>query len=170
MSRPIGVGIGSPFRVGNCASGFDAAARSIEMPRNHPANRQCRRVRLWPLPARARSVPRSVRSAWRVSVVSRSMCGTRQSDRAALTTAPDRRRQAGFGSGRSCTQASWCATGSAISRPMLHLRARYVSKAAILGVPGPIAPVKIEVSFEFQGLGSLGAARGDGFSLASLTA
>jgi hypothetical protein len=53
---------------------------------------------------------------------------------------------------------------------MLHLRARYVSKAAILGVPEQIVPVKIEVPFEFQGLGSLGAARGDGFSLASLTA
>jgi hypothetical protein len=63
-----------------------------------------------------------------------------------------------------------CDTAAPSVALMLHLRARYVSKAAILGVPGPIVPVKIEVSFEFQGLGSLGAARGDGFSLASLTA
>jgi hypothetical protein len=42
---------------------------------------------------------------------------------------------------------------------MLHLRVRYVSKAAILTVPAPLVPVKkIEVPLEFQGLGSLGAA------------
>jgi hypothetical protein len=55
---------------------------------------------------------------------------------------------------------------------MLHLRARYDSKAAILTIPMPQSiGRKIEVPLEFQGLGSLGAAHGgDGFSLASLTA
>ena len=55
---------------------------------------------------------------------------------------------------------------------MLHLRACYVSKAAILTIPmPPKRRSKIEVPLEFQGLGSLGAAHGgDGFSLASLIA
>ena len=55
---------------------------------------------------------------------------------------------------------------------MLHLRACYVSKAAILTIPMPPKHrSKIEVPLEFQGLGSLGAAHGgDGFSLANLTA
>jgi F-type H+-transporting ATPase subunit delta len=55
---------------------------------------------------------------------------------------------------------------------MLHLRARYDSKAAILTIPMPPKHrSKIEVPLEFQGLGSLGAAHGgDGFSLANLTA
>jgi hypothetical protein len=54
---------------------------------------------------------------------------------------------------------------------MLRLRARYVSKAAILTSPRHSAPVKIKVSIEFQGLRSIGAAiSGDGFTLASLTA
>src|SRR5512140_2412191 len=41
---------------------------------------------------------------------------------------------------------------------MLHLRSRYVSKAAILTVPAQPCRPKIEVPLEFQGLGSLGAA------------
>jgi F-type H+-transporting ATPase subunit delta len=54
---------------------------------------------------------------------------------------------------------------------MLHLRVRYVSKAAIFKDGYGLCPSKIEVPLEFQGLGSLGAAScGDGFSLASLTA
>jgi F-type H+-transporting ATPase subunit delta len=53
---------------------------------------------------------------------------------------------------------------------VLHLRARYVSKAAIFKGGCYLCPLKIEVPLEFQGLGSLGAAHsGDGFSLASLT-
>jgi hypothetical protein len=52
---------------------------------------------------------------------------------------------------------------------MLHLRACYVSKAAIFMVPVlSRAGLKIEVPLEFQGLGSLGAATcGGDFSLAS---
>jgi F-type H+-transporting ATPase subunit delta len=54
---------------------------------------------------------------------------------------------------------------------MLHLRSRYVSKAAIFKDGYRSCPSKIEVPLEFQGLGSLGAAgRGDGFSLANLAA
>jgi hypothetical protein len=54
---------------------------------------------------------------------------------------------------------------------VLHLRVRYVSKAAIFRGRALSCRPKIEVSLEFQGLGSLGAATcGDGFSLASLTA
>src|ERR1700761_3691351 len=54
---------------------------------------------------------------------------------------------------------------------MLHLCGLYVSKAAILTIPVCLYRSKIEVPLEFQGLGSLGAAiRGDGFSLANLTA
>jgi hypothetical protein len=53
---------------------------------------------------------------------------------------------------------------------VLHLRARYVSKAAIFKDRCCLCPLKIEVPLEFQGLGSLGAAHsGDGFSLANLT-
>ena len=54
---------------------------------------------------------------------------------------------------------------------MLRLRARYVSKAAILTSPGRSVSVKIEVPFEFQRVRSIGAAiSGDGFTLANLTA
>jgi hypothetical protein len=54
---------------------------------------------------------------------------------------------------------------------VLHLRGRYVSKAAIFAVPAFLCRPKIEVPLELQGLGSLGADTcGDGFSLASLTA
>jgi F-type H+-transporting ATPase subunit delta len=54
---------------------------------------------------------------------------------------------------------------------MLHLRVRYVSKAAIFKGRALSCRPKIEVPLEFQGLGSLGAAAcGDGFSLANLTA
>jgi F-type H+-transporting ATPase subunit delta len=53
---------------------------------------------------------------------------------------------------------------------VLHLRSRYVSKAAIFTGGYRAYPLKIEVPLEFQGLESLGAAHsGDGFSLASLT-
>ena len=41
---------------------------------------------------------------------------------------------------------------------MLRVRARYVSKAAILTIPAVSCRSKIEVPLEFQGLGSLGAA------------
>ena len=58
-----------------------------------------------------------------------------------------------------------------VAAVVLHLRARYVSKAAIFRGGGRARSSKIEVPLEFQGLGSLGAAySGDGFSLASLTA
>jgi len=40
---------------------------------------------------------------------------------------------------------------------MLHLRSRYVSKAAIFTTPARLCRSKIEVPLEFQGLGSLGA-------------
>ncbi|WP_184253386.1 hypothetical protein [Rhodopseudomonas rhenobacensis] len=53
---------------------------------------------------------------------------------------------------------------------VLHLRARYVSKAAIFTQPVHSYRLEIEVPLEFQGLESLGAACGDGFSLANLTA
>jgi hypothetical protein len=54
---------------------------------------------------------------------------------------------------------------------MLHLRARYVSKAAILTLPVRSCRPEIEVPLEFQGLGPLWRRLfGDGFSLASLTA
>jgi hypothetical protein len=54
---------------------------------------------------------------------------------------------------------------------MLRLRARYVSKAAILTSPGRSVSVKIEISFEFQRGRSIGAATsGDGFTLANSTA
>src|SRR6516162_11851456 len=58
-----------------------------------------------------------------------------------------------------------------VAAVMLHLRVRYVSKAAIFKDGYGLCPSKIEVPLEFQGLGSLGAATcGDGFSLANLTA
>jgi hypothetical protein len=54
---------------------------------------------------------------------------------------------------------------------MLHLRARYVSKAAILTLPTRLCRSEIEVPLEFQGLGPQSRrVFGDGFSLASLTA
>jgi hypothetical protein len=90
---------------------------------------------------------------------------------AASTTAPGRKRQ--IQPPRRlirCAPFVVCDHASPSAAVVLHLRPRYVSKAAFLGLPGHRAGQKIEVSFEFQGLGSLGAARGDGFSLASLTA
>jgi F-type H+-transporting ATPase subunit delta len=58
-----------------------------------------------------------------------------------------------------------------VAEVMLHLRSRYVSKAAILTDGYLSYRSKIEVPLEFQGLGSLGAAAcGDGFPPASLTA
>src|ERR1700745_1677322 len=57
-----------------------------------------------------------------------------------------------------------------VAAVVLHLRSRYVSKAAIFRGGCRAHPLKIEVPLEFQGLGSLGAAHsGDGFSLADLT-
>ena len=53
---------------------------------------------------------------------------------------------------------STCDKAAAVPAVMLHLRARYVSKAAILTVPAQPCRPKIEVPLEFQGLGSLGAA------------
>lgn len=64
-----------------------------------------------------------------------------------------------------------CDKASPHALVMLHLRARYVSKAAILTSPGRSVSVKIEVPFEFQRVRSIGAAiSGDGFTLANLTA
>jgi len=54
--------------------------------------------------------------------------------------------------------ASACDKASPIRAVMLHLRACYVSKAAILTIPVRLCRSKIEVPLEFQGLGSLGAA------------
>ena len=51
-----------------------------------------------------------------------------------------------------------CGEASPAAAVMLHLRACYVSKAAILTVPVQVVPTEIEVPLEFQGLGSLGAA------------
>jgi len=48
---------------------------------------------------------------------------------------------------------------------VLHLLARYVSKAAILTAASPPFRSRIEVQLEFQGLKSERAASGDGFSL-----
>src|SRR5262245_32046332 len=62
-----------------------------------------------------------------------------------------------------------CDKASDHASVMLHLRACHASKAAILTIPADLCRSKIEVPLEFQGLGSLGAACGDGFSLASLT-
>jgi hypothetical protein len=45
-----------------------------------------------------------------------------------------------------------------------------LAKPRFWGCRYPSCRPEIEVPFEFQGLGSLGAARGDGFSLANLTA
>jgi len=60
-----------------------------------------------------------------------------------------------------------CDQLSPVGAVVLRLRARYVSKAAILTIPAPLMPVscrsKIEVPLEFQGLESLGAALGRRF-------
>ncbi|MEO6946246.1 MAG: hypothetical protein ABI150_06615 [Nitrobacter sp.] len=53
---------------------------------------------------------------------------------------------------------------------MLHLRARYVSKAAILTLPVRLYRPEIEVPLEFQGLGPPSPHSGDGFFLANFTA
>jgi hypothetical protein len=56
--------------------------------------------------------------------------------------------------------AMWASglSGESHAAVMLHLRARYVSKAAILTDLHFACRSKIEVPLEFQGLGSLGAA------------
>ena len=61
-----------------------------------------------------------------------------------------------FASG--CRRLSTCDKAAPAPAVMLHLRSRYVSKAAILTVPAQPCRPKIEVPLEFQGLGSLGAA------------
>jgi hypothetical protein len=58
---------------------------------------------------------------------------------------------------RGCA-ASDVREGIIVLAVMLHLRACYVSKAAILPVPVQTCRSKIEVPLEFQGFGSLGAA------------
>jgi hypothetical protein len=64
-----------------------------------------------------------------------------------------------------------CDKASPYALVMLHLRARYVSKAAILTLPIRLCRSEIEVPLEFQGLGPLRRrVFGDGFTLASLTA
>lgn len=64
-----------------------------------------------------------------------------------------------------------CDKASPHAAVMLHLRARYVSKAAILTLPVRSYRPEIEVPLELQGLGPLWRRLfGDGFSLASLTA
>jgi hypothetical protein len=64
-----------------------------------------------------------------------------------------------------------CDKASPYPAVMLHLRARYVSKAAILTLPIRLFRSEIEVPLEFQGFGPLRRRLfGDGFSLASLTA
>jgi len=55
--------------------------------------------------------------------------------------------------------ADWPEAANRFAAVMLHLRSRYVSKAAILtDLALHACRSKIEVSLEFQGLGSLGAA------------
>ncbi|OPH84218.1 hypothetical protein B2M20_02760 [Nitrobacter vulgaris] len=64
-----------------------------------------------------------------------------------------------------------CDKASPHAAVILHLRARYVSKAAILTLPVRSCRPEIEVPLEFQGLGPLWRRLfGDGFSPASLTA
>ena len=59
---------------------------------------------------------------------------------------------------RPVTRQRTCDKAAPAPAVMLHLRSRYVSKAAILTVPAQPCRPKIEVPLEFQGLGSLGAA------------
>src|SRR4051812_36731766 len=59
---------------------------------------------------------------------------------------------------RRCVGSCWrgcCDKASPSGCLMLHLRSRYVSKAAILTVPARPCWSKIEVPLEFQGLGPL---------------
>jgi F-type H+-transporting ATPase subunit delta len=106
--------------------------------------------------------------------VSRLPCREAWNDRGARITRLAKRsaqvRPESFRRGRKARKMRMASRRS-VAAVVLHLRSRYVSKAAIFQGGYRAYPFKIEVPLEFQGLGSLGAADGgDGFSLASLTA
>jgi hypothetical protein len=121
--------------LGNRAWGSDAAALFIEIGEELSGVSSIAEIRLRPLPVCARCLALDVPLGLGVSV-----------DRCAALTIlvawPGRQRRTSIRAGSRQADSSACDKASPPAAVMLRLRARYVSKAAILGLPGQIVPVK----------------------------